>query len=36
MKMETPISATASGTITDVLVNQGDQVKSGAVLVQIG
>jgi len=36
MKMETPISATASGTITDVLVSQGDQVKSGAVLVQIG
>jgi len=36
MKMETPISATASGTVTDVLVHQGDQVKSGAVLVQIG
>jgi len=35
MKMETPISATAGGTITDILVSQGDQVKSGAVLVQI-
>jgi len=36
MKMETPISATASGTVTGVMVSQGDQVKSGAVLVQIG
>jgi biotin carboxyl carrier protein len=36
MKMETPIAATAGGTITDILVTQGDQVKSGAVLVQIG
>ncbi|RKX73856.1 MAG: biotin attachment protein, partial [Spirochaetes bacterium] len=36
MKMETPISATAGGTITEVHVSQGDQVKSGAVLVQIG
>lgn len=36
MKMETPISATASGTIRAIMVNQGDQVKAGAVLVQIG
>ena len=36
MKMETPISATVSGTIRAIMVNQGDQVKAGAALVQIG
>ncbi len=36
MKMETPVSAIASGTIQAILVNQGDQVKAGETLVQIG
>ena len=36
MKMETPISATVGGTIQSITVNQGDQVKAGQILVQIG
>jgi len=36
MKMETPVSATAGGTVQAIVVNQGDQVKAGAALVEIG
>ncbi|MDT8298601.1 MAG: biotin/lipoyl-containing protein, partial [Spirochaetaceae bacterium] len=36
MKMETPVSATVGGTITAIVVNQGDQVKAGETLVEIG
>jgi biotin carboxyl carrier protein len=36
MKMETPVSATVGGTITAIAVNQGDQVKAGETLVEIG
>lgn len=36
MKMETPISATVGGTVQSITVNQGDQVKAGQALVQIG
>ncbi len=36
MKMETPVSATSGGTVTAILVNQGDQVKAGQSLVEIG
>ncbi len=36
MKMETPISATAGGTVRTIAVKQGDQVKAGDVLVEIG
>ena len=35
MKMETPVSATVSGTVRAVLVSQGDQVKTGAPLIEI-
>ena len=35
MKMETPVSATASGAVRAVLVSQGDQVKTGAPLIEI-
>lgn len=36
MKMETPISAMSSGTVRAILVKQGDQVRAGAPLVEIG
>ncbi len=36
MKMETPISATAGGTVKAIMANQGDQVKAGQALVEIG
>ncbi len=36
MKMETSVSATASGTITAISVSQGDQVTAGQALVEIG
>ncbi|RLW70296.1 MAG: biotin attachment protein [spirochete symbiont of Stewartia floridana] len=36
MKMETPISATVGGTVRTIAVKQGDQVKTGDVLVEIG
>jgi len=35
MKMETPVSATANGTIGAIFVKQGDQVKAGENLVSI-
>ena len=35
MKMETPVSATVSGAVRAVLVSQGDQVKTGAPLIEI-
>jgi pyruvate carboxylase subunit B len=36
MKMEQPVKASCSGVITAINVNQGDQVKAGQILVQIG
>ena len=36
MKMETSVSATAGGTVRAIVVNQGDQVKVGDTLVEIG
>ena len=36
MKMETPISATVGGSVRTIAVKQGDQVKAGDVLVEIG
>lgn len=36
MKMETPVSATVGGTIRNIVVKQGDQVKSGDLLIEIG
>lgn len=35
MKMETPISATAKGTIRTIAVSQGDQIKAGTILAEI-
>jgi len=35
MKMETPVSATASGTVQSIAVSQGDQVTAGQVLIEI-
>lgn len=36
MKMEMPVTAPASGTITDISVGAGDQVANGQVLAHIG
>ncbi|OQX29549.1 MAG: biotin attachment protein [Spirochaeta sp. LUC14_002_19_P3] len=36
MKMETPVSATAGGTVRAIAVKQGDQVAAGATLLEIG
>ncbi len=36
MKMETPVSSTANGTVKAILVKQGEQVKAGDALVEIG
>ena len=36
MKMETEVKADSAGTITEVCVNPGDQVKAGQDLVKIG
>ena len=36
MKMETPVSATIGGTIRSIPVSQGNQVKAGDVLAEIG
>ncbi len=36
MKMETPVSATASGTVQSINVSQGDQVSAGQALITIG
>ncbi len=36
MKMETPVSSTANGTVKAILVKQGDQVKAGDALMEIG
>ncbi len=36
MKMEMPVTAPASGTVTDISVSAGDQVANGQVLAHIG
>ena len=36
MKMETPVAAPASGTVRNIAVSQGDQVKAGQALIEIG
>ena len=36
MKMEQPVKASCSGVIKSINVNQGDQVKAGQVLAEIG
>jgi pyruvate carboxylase subunit B len=35
MKMETPVTATESGTVSEIPVRQGDQVKSGQIIMRI-
>ena len=35
MKMESPIHATSAGTITAILVKEGDAVSEGQVLIQL-
>jgi biotin carboxyl carrier protein len=35
MKMEIPIAAEGDGTVEDVLVNEGDEIDTGAVIARI-
>jgi biotin carboxyl carrier protein len=36
MKMEIPVAAEADGTVEEILVNEGDEIDTGALLVRIG
>jgi len=36
MKMEIPVAAEADGTIQEVLVAEGDEIDTGALLARIG
>ena len=36
MKMETPIKSSVSGTITSIMVGQGDKVKTGTEMATVG
>jgi biotin carboxyl carrier protein len=36
MKMEIPVPADSGGTVSEVLVNEGDEVETDAVLVRLG
>lgn len=36
MKMEIPVAAEAAGTVEEILVSEGDEIDTGAVLARIG
>jgi 3-methylcrotonyl-CoA carboxylase alpha subunit len=35
MKMEIPISAEGEGTVAEILVNEGDEIDTGAVIARL-
>lgn len=35
MKMEIPITAEADGTVTEILVGEGDEIDTGAVIARL-
>jgi biotin carboxyl carrier protein len=36
MKMEIPVTAESDGTVSEVLVSEGDEIDTGAVIARLG